>query len=259
MNAPLIIAHRGASAAAPENTLAAFRRATECGAEGVEFDVRLAADGVPVVIHDATLERTAGRREAVSQLTSRELARADVGSWFNRARPKLANDEFAGEGVPTLASVLDLLAGFDGRLYVELKSEDADLRPLCRAVAGTLADSPALERAIVKSFRLAAVPTMRVLLPDVRTAALFAPVIETVVGKKRHILTVAREMGADELSLHRALATPRFAAEAGRAGMPVTVWTVDSPNYLTLGAKMGLKAIITNDPEKMLARRRGDI
>jgi len=84
---PLIIAHRGASAHAPENTLAALQLAVDAGAEGVEFDVRLARDGVPVVIHDETLARTALRPERVSDLTSDRLNQIDVGSWFNTKYP----------------------------------------------------------------------------------------------------------------------------------------------------------------------------
>ena len=99
---PLIIGHRGASALAPENTLAAFRRAINDGADGIEFDVRLAKDGVAVVIHDATLERTTGSiRSRVSQLTAAELNAIDVGSWF---RPSESSRSFAGEKVPSCSS-----------------------------------------------------------------------------------------------------------------------------------------------------------
>ncbi len=82
---PLIIGHRGASALAPENTLAAFRRAIADGADGIEFDVRLARDGVAVVIHDATLERTGLLKRRVANLTADELQAIDVGSWFRRS------------------------------------------------------------------------------------------------------------------------------------------------------------------------------
>ncbi|MBV9957612.1 MAG: glycerophosphodiester phosphodiesterase, partial [Acidobacteria bacterium] len=83
----LIIGHRGASAAAPENTLVAFERAMADGADGVEFDVQLARDGVPVVIHDATLRRTGLKEGLIAELSSNELARTDVGTWFNRRFP----------------------------------------------------------------------------------------------------------------------------------------------------------------------------
>jgi glycerophosphoryl diester phosphodiesterase len=94
---PLIIAHRGASALAPENTLAAFRRAIADGAEGIEFDVRLAKDNVPVVIHDADLKRVGARNGSVGEYTSAELGKIDVGSWFNRQKPEKANERFAAK------------------------------------------------------------------------------------------------------------------------------------------------------------------
>jgi len=86
MKTPLIIGHRGASAVAPENTMAAFREAIAAGCDGIEFDVRLTRDGVPVIIHDSTLRRTAGLAARVADLTWAELEQVDVGSWFARAR-----------------------------------------------------------------------------------------------------------------------------------------------------------------------------
>ena len=80
---PLIIAHRGASAYAPENTLVSFRRAVELGADGIEFDVRLAGDGVAVVFHDPSLNRIAGRKGKIEQTDSVDLSVTDAGSWFN--------------------------------------------------------------------------------------------------------------------------------------------------------------------------------
>src|SRR5258706_14363654 len=105
---PLIIGHRGASALAPENTLAAFKRALEDGAAGVELDVRLASDGVPVVIHDPTLRRTGLREDVVAKMTSRELREVEVGTWFNRIQPQISQTRYSGQFVPTLDQILDL-------------------------------------------------------------------------------------------------------------------------------------------------------
>src|SRR6185503_14444987 len=96
---PLILGHRGASAVAPENTLAAFSRAMSDGADGIEFDVRLSRDGVPVVIHDANLNRTAGVARRVSDLTAKELQEIDVGGWFDHAE-RNPQATFAGEKLP---------------------------------------------------------------------------------------------------------------------------------------------------------------
>ena len=118
---PLIIGHRGASAAAPENTLAAFARALDDGADGLEFDVRLARDGVPVCIHDATLKRTAMLDAQVAKLSSTDLGRIDAGTWFNRRYPTRARAEYSLERVPTLEQVLRATGHRAQRLYVEMK------------------------------------------------------------------------------------------------------------------------------------------
>ena len=116
---PLIIAHRGASALAPENTLAAFQKAIDDGADGIELDVRIVKDGVPVVFHDSTLARMVGRENTVSSFTAEELQTFDVGSWFNRKNPNRANEKFAAETIPTFAQLLDFLKDYKGLLYVE--------------------------------------------------------------------------------------------------------------------------------------------
>lgn len=134
---PLVVAHRGASADAPENTLAAFELAGRQGADGIEFDVRLAADGVPVCIHDETLRRTASLDTAVSSLTSLELARLDAGSWFNRRHPARSRTHFAREGVPTLERVLDTFGPRFRVLHVELKCPPRSTpRPARRRTSG---------------------------------------------------------------------------------------------------------------------------
>src|SRR5215467_1491294 len=126
MNTPLIIGHRGASAVAPENTMAAFREATAVGADGIEFDVRLTGDGVPVVIHDSTLRRTGGLQHRVADLTSAEIAKVDVGSWFA--------ESFTDETVPSLAELFTLFDTNDSTLYLEMKCDSSgEQRPLGEA------------------------------------------------------------------------------------------------------------------------------
>lgn len=253
---PLIIGHRGASAHAPENTLASFQRAIDDGAEGIEFDVRLARDGVPVVIHDETLARTAGVNSLVSALTSAELAEIDVGSWFTaRPRGTAPTPEFGGERVRSLADTLERLGHFTGLLFVELKCGGDDLEPLTDAVCEIVGSTPLLPQIILKSFRLAVLPRVRVRAPGVRTAALFAPKIMTILRKEKHLVRIAREFGADELSVHYSLATAKLMDKAGEHNFPVSIWTADNPRWVKRGARLGLRSIITNDPARLLARR----
>ncbi len=146
---PLVIAHRGASGHAPENTMAAFDLAVELGAQGIELDVQLAADGLPVVIHDLRVDRTTNSAGNVSLKTSEQLGRLDAGAWFDR-RLKLSKraaqlggpNIYSGQSVPTLESVLDRLSGAGlVRVYVEIKGRPADRERLLNAVLGIVATS----------------------------------------------------------------------------------------------------------------------
>lgn len=252
---PLIIGHRGASAHAPENTLAAFQMALDAGADGVEFDVQLSKDGVPVVIHDASLHRTGLRDGLISEMTSKELGKTDVGSWFNKKFPKRASDAFAHETIPTLEHVLDLLKTSDGLIYIELKCGAKDFAPLAKAVCDRVRDSPLLPQMIVKSFKLAAIPEVRHHLPQVQTAALFEPTIMDFLRRRKHIIAIAREFGADQISLHHSLVTRKLVALAAEAQMPVTIWTADDLKWPARCSKLGIKALITNDPKKLISSR----
>jgi glycerophosphoryl diester phosphodiesterase len=253
MPTPLIIAHRGSSAVAPENTLAAFGCAVKDGADGIEFDVRLAADGVPVVIHDSTLQRVAGVRRRVKNFTSWELSRIDVGSWFNRRHPDLAQARFSTEGVPTLEQTLHFLQRFAGLIYVELKCKnDKDAGELVVAVAKLAALSPLLPQIIIQSFNLGTLPRIHELVPNIKTAALFGPNIKHFLGGKSRIVEAAQEIGADYLSLHHSLIGPHLIKKAKEAELPITVWTVNHSRWLAHGGKLGIYALITNAPGKII-------
>jgi glycerophosphoryl diester phosphodiesterase len=255
MKFPLIVAHRGASAHAPENTLAAFRSAIDVGAEGVEFDVRLSKDGIPVVIHDGDLRRTGNRSEKVSELTCKELGKVDVGSWFNRRFRARARAEFAFETVPTLQQTLSLLKDFNGPICIELKANAETFRGLSAAVCDVIRDSPLLPQIIIKSFKLASIPQVKHLIPDVQTAALFALDVMLVIRHREHVVTLASEFGADRISVHHSLVSPRLAQRAADVGMPVIVWTVDDPRWLSRRRNLNIDALITNDPKKFLGAK----
>ncbi|MCA1613516.1 MAG: glycerophosphodiester phosphodiesterase [Acidobacteria bacterium] len=249
---PLVVGHRGASARAPENTLAAFGRALRDGADGVEFDVRLAADGVPVVVHDATLRRTALRGGAVSSHTSAELARLDAGTWFNRRRPARAREEFSREGIPTLARVLQLFAPRFRALYVELKCERAGAAALAEAVVAAVGETGShAGRIVIESFDLGAVAEAKRLAPHLRAAALFERRLRRPLLPARELIARALGCGASELALHRSLATRGRVEAARAAGLQTVVWTVDHPSWAARAFDLGLRALITNDPARM--------
>lgn len=255
MSKPLIIAHRGASALAPENTRAAFLKAIADGAEGIEFDVRLSKDGAVVVFHDATLARLSDRKNLVSSLNLEELRQIDVGSWFTRRKANRPDDDFSAERIPTLAEILELLKDFEGLLYIELKCREAEVERLSKAVCETISASNLLPQMIVKSFQLEAIPNIRQYCPKAKTAALFAPKIMTILRKEKRLVSIASEIGADMISVHFSLATRKLMKKAGKKNLPVTIWTADNPRWIKRAFDLGLFAVITNNPAVLLAKR----
>ncbi len=262
--APLIFAHRGASADAPENTLAAFSLAAEAGADGVEFDVRIASDGVPVVFHDPDLKRIAGiRKKRVIQLTSSELAKIDAGSWFNRVRPQASNPAYTSERIPTLETTFRHLNNFPGELYIEIKTEpgkdteneNEDALRRAEVVAELAAASPLAPRVTVKSFSL---PTMSHLVknfPTLRTAVLFQPSWRRFLYSHRELIRWAVDAGVQEVSVHYSLAVHSLLDEAQKQNISVVIWTVDSPRWIKIAADYNIRGIITNRPAALIAAR----
>jgi len=250
---PLILGHRGASALAPENTLVAFARAMHDGANGIEFDVRLSRDQVPVVIHDASLKRTGLIERLVKDLTAAELRQVDVGRWFD-SRPQTGAPSFAGELLPTLDQVFDLFWSNSGLLYVELKCSAPEAAALAAAVARLTRRSGLADRTVIESFNLEALGEIKRRDPGLRTAALFEPQWSRPLAsiRRRALVETARRVAADEIALHHTLAGPRLVEQARLAGLEVVVWTVDDPVWLRRGVTQGIKALICNNPGLML-------
>jgi glycerophosphoryl diester phosphodiesterase len=262
-DSPLIIAHRGASALAPENTLAAFERAFNDSADGVELDVRLARDGVPVVIHDPTLRRTGCRAGVVSEMTSAELGTIDVGSWFHRSHPKLARADYKDQTIPMLADVFSLATLERARhgkereavIYVEMKSETAaeGEGELARSVSRLITQSNLQSRVVVVSFNLKAIAAVKALDASIRTGALFEPkrsAAKSISG--RRLIAAAIECGADEILLHKLIAPRRVIDMATAKGLCSVVWTVDDAKWLSRATRRGIHALITNNPAAMM-------
>jgi glycerophosphoryl diester phosphodiesterase len=244
---PLIIGHRGASARAPENTHAAFELAFQWGADGIEFDVRLARDGVPVCIHDPTLLRTALLERAVEEFDSAALSKLHAGAWFNLKNPTRASDGFESQTIPTLAEVFERYGG--RYLYVEMKCEEPARRAeLAGAVVRLIREHKLGERLVVKSFEHDALVEVKRLAPEIRTAALFDRSWQRPFVPAAKILAEAEGCGADEISLHRSLLR-RATVEAVRArGFEVVVWTVNSSFWLRRAAALNVRAVITDEP-----------
>ncbi len=242
--AAFVFAHRGGRALAPENTLLAFETGLAAGADGLECDVRLSRDGVPVVIHDATLDRTTNLTGPVSARTAAELARVDAASHFERdgAFPWRGQ----GVGIPTLAEVLRRHP--DRRIIVEMKDDRPELGA---AVAALLRREPALERICAAGFGAHPVRTVRQLLPEVATSAHMAEVRSALyaswVGWPRR--GVYGGFQVPEARGGWRVVSPRFVRAAHRAGHRVQVWTVNDKADMNRLFDWGVDAVITDVPD----------
>jgi glycerophosphoryl diester phosphodiesterase len=254
---PLIIGHRGASALAPENTLSAFKLALEDGAAGVELDVRLAGDGVPVIIHDSTLRRTALREGVVSRMTSAELGQIDVATWFYRKHPNLDRLASSRQSVPTLEQVFDFFKQRPTNsevIYVEMKTDQAEdtYIDLAESVAQLVNAHQLHSRVVVVSFHLKALARMKTIDASITTGALFEPRRNPVKTVRKHpMITATLECGAKQILIHRLIATRRLLALAAENNLLSVVWTVDSPKWMSRTADFGIHAMITNNPGLM--------
>jgi len=240
MPLPLIIGHRGASAVAPENTMTAFREAIAVGADGIEFDVRLTRDGVPVVIHDSTLRRTGGLNQRVADLSSQEISKVDVGSWFAPG--------FASETVASLRELFTLFQWNNASLYLEMKCDSpAEHRPLAEACCRMINEYSFQERVVVECFQLAALEILKEIDSEIKTAALFDRVFTD-----QSVISRATEIGAMAVALHHRLARKALVEKSKQAGLHVAVWTVDDPAWVQRAREIGIDALITNNPARML-------
>ncbi|MGE0704597.1 MAG: glycerophosphodiester phosphodiesterase, partial [Vicinamibacterales bacterium] len=251
----LVFAHRGGSDLAPENTLAAFDNGLAQGADGLELDVRLSADGVPVVLHDLRLDRTSNLTGPVSAFTARELAGADAGFHFqtNGRQP------FRGQGVgiPTLESVLTRYPGVP--LIIELKEES---EPLVESVIAGVRAAGASDRVCLGSFSWRALRRVRSLAPDLATSAARAEV-RWALYRSRCRFPVHRvpyrAYQVPEVSRGSRVVSARFVADAHGAGLPVQVWTVDRTSDAQRLIEWGVDGLITDRPDVVVPLVRGSL
>ena len=253
LSAPLIIGHRGASIAAPENTLAAFSRALAHGADGIEFDVRLSRDDIPVVIHDDSLKRTGQLERMVNELTATQLQQCEVSNWFNERQ----HADVFRETVPKLAQVFELLKPTNTISYLEMKANENSAPTLAQKVVDEINASQVLDRIIVSSFDLNAVGLVKQIDRRIRTAALFEPKLSRPLSTIRRVrmIDLALKHRADEIALHHSLVSPRVVHRAQQHGLGVVVWTVDEVRWVQRAVSLGIKALITNDPASLLLQR----
>lgn len=250
---PLVFAHRGGRALAPENTVAAFDRGLAAGADALELDVRLTRDGVPVVHHDADLDRCTSGTGPIERLTAADLAAVDAGHRFD---PE-GNHPWRGRGVvvPTLDEVLRRYPG--APMIVELKTYTPEA---ARAVVRAVREAGAAARVCVSAFHLATVRTVRALAPELATGAAQAEVRWALYGARVGLRPWWHRYAAVQVpeasGLHR-IVSRRFIERLHAAGVPVQVWTVNEEADMRRLLDWGVDGLITDRPDLAVAVRDG--
>jgi len=231
----LNVAHRGASAVAPPNTLAAFDKAVELGADAVEFDVHLSADGIPMVIHDFTVDATTDGSGRVADMTLAQLKQLDAGSRFDPA--------FAGQRIPTLAEVLETV-GDRLLLNIELKTLALRDERLEAAVAVQVEPRKLGNRVLFSSFNPLSLRRIKRIVPRIPVGLLYSPDLPLPLRRAWLAPLVIHEARHPQHTMIDA----HYMAWARRRGYWVNTWTVDDPDEMRRLVNLGVHGIITNVP-----------
>ncbi|PKL76587.1 MAG: hypothetical protein CVV27_09485 [Candidatus Melainabacteria bacterium HGW-Melainabacteria-1] len=246
-----VIAHRGASKDAPENTLSAFEAAIAQGADMIELDIRLTRDGQIVVFHDKVLSRTSNGEGRVDAFSLDELKALDAGSWFDPYR-------FAEEPIPSLREVLALCHG-RVMLNIEIKKEaisrNDDL--IERRLVSLLEEYEMIAHAMVSSFNTLALVRLKQLSPRLSTALLYGNTVNTNLRPKIPIYgyqayQMVLRTRADSLNIRKNLVTRGFLRRSLETGVRIHPFTVDEPKLMKKLIRRKVNGIITNTPERLI-------
>ena len=233
-SALMVIAHRGASSYAPENTFSAFDLAVQMGAHHIELDVHLSSDGHVVVIHDDTVDRTSNGNGPVSSYTLAELKQLDVSSWFGT--------EFQGEQIPNLD---DVLARYKGKVHVhiEIKGESVELS---KRTVDVIRNRGMGEQVTITSFQKERLDEVRRYAPELATAWLVAIVRSSVIEQ-------ARELGVNQLCPLANLVTAKLVERIHKEGLTVRAWGVKTEKLMQKVVHSGADGMTVNFPDKLIS------
>ena len=234
-----VVAHRGASGHAPENTMAAFRLAVEMGALFIETDLHLTRDTRVVAIHDATLDRTTNGRGLVDLMPLEAVRALDAGAWF-RGAPA---ESFAGERVPTLEEILRFAKEKDVIFYLEIKSDSA--WGVEHAVVAALRDTGEAARVLILSFDSATLLSVNRLDQTMMTGFLCEHPSSDLVER-----TV--RAGARQIAPRGDLVTPDLVMKAHQAGLQVVAWTINEPDQMRRLIAAGVDGIMSDYPDRLV-------
>lgn len=236
MKRPWVIAHRGASGHAPENTMASFRRAVDLGAAFIETDLRLSRDARFVAIHDSTLDRTTNGRGLVRDFTLEQLRELDAGSSFA--------PEFAAERIPTIEEIFAFARETDVGFYLEIKHEGT--WGIHHAMAEALRSAKEAAHFVVISFDARTLENLRRLDAMLMMGLLFETQMPNAIEK-------AQSIGARQILPRADLVTRELVDAAHRADMQIATWTVNEPEQMRALIATGVNGIMTNYPDRLCA------
>ena len=225
---PLIISHAACAGHAPENTLAGVNAALEIGADAIEVDVQASADGVPILMHDLTLDRTTNGSGDLASLTWEQLSALDAG----------------GEPVPTFAQALDLTRG-RALLVAEIKRAGCE-----GALADVIRNAGALDKVMVWSFLPPALKAMRQAEPELPGSLLIAP---QSMGNWPSMRELALRLGLQAVSLPHPSLNVDVVTQARHSGLAVYAWTADTESDIQRLIDLDADGIVTNYPDRALA------
>ncbi len=240
MKKPLILAHRGARREAPENTLAAFSKAKEIGADGVELDIRLSKDQQIVVTHDEKLEKFAGIKNKVSNLMLQDLRKLDFGSHFS--------SQFKGEKIPTLAEVFDLLRG-NMLINVEIKGKNIFGDGREEILTKLILDMKMEDQVWVSSFNIFALHRMMKMAPHIKRGYLFYEKQDFFSKKGSWDFFVKPQ----SWNISRTLIQNTTIDQIHQKGRECWIWTVNEEKEVEKFSQAGADVIITDEPRKFLS------
>jgi glycerophosphoryl diester phosphodiesterase len=236
MRNPWVIAHRGASGGAPENTMAAFQRAVELGASFIETDLHLTRDARFVAIHDATLERTTNGRGTVHEASLAELRELDAGHWFDR--------QYMGQRIPTLEEILNFSRQHDVVFYLEIKFDSA--WGMHQSLVAAIQSAQNTARTIIISFDPSMLVAMRRVDPSIMTGLSFDE-------SKTDVAKAAVEVGARQICPRSTMVTPELVSAAHAADLHVATWTVNKAEEMRDMIAVGVDGIMTDFPDRLRA------
>ncbi|QSS98557.1 glycerophosphodiester phosphodiesterase [Pontibacillus sp. ALD_SL1] len=235
-----IFAHRGASRLAPENTMAAFTLAQKMGADGIETDVQLTKDQVPILIHDETLHRTTDGIGYVKDYTFEQLKKLDAGKWFS--------EKYSEERLLSLEEFLKWISNTSLSLNIELKNNIIDYKDIEKEVLELIKHYGVVERTIISSFNPKSIKRFKRLSKEIECACLTS-------RRPKDLKSLIEETKANALHINYNALNRGLIKEAKRLHLPVRTYTINRPSRLMRSYKLEVDGIFTDVPHSAIEYR----